>query len=160
MSSCIRILGVVPFLALAISALPTRAETAPLYLNPDAALDARVTDLISRLTLEEKATLLDHLGPMIERFGIRADQWNQCLHGVSWDGGPTTLFTIPTGLAATWNPKLIHQAATAISDEARAIYNAWHDDPNFKGTKKGLIYRSPVINILRNPYWGRSGEAW
>ncbi|HEY1921728.1 MAG TPA: glycoside hydrolase family 3 C-terminal domain-containing protein, partial [Tepidisphaeraceae bacterium] len=60
----------------------------------------------------------------------------------------------------TWNPSLIHDVANAISDEARAINNAWHVDLNFRGTKKGLIYRSPVINILRNPYWGREGEAW
>jgi beta-glucosidase len=130
------------------------------FRDPDAALDSRVADLIARLTVEEKATLLNHRGPTVERFGIRSDQWNQCLHGVSWDGGPTTLFPIPTGLAATWNSRLVHRVATAISDEARAIYNAWHDDRNFKGAKKGLIYRAPVINILRNPYWGRTGEAW
>ncbi len=63
-------------------------------------------------------------------------------------------------MAATWNPPLVREVADAISDEARAINNAWHVDPNFRGTKKGLIYRSPVINILRNPYWGREGEAW
>lgn len=145
------------------AAEPPPAPTAArdlLYLDADAPLDKRVADLISRLMLEEKAMLLDHCGPTVERFGIRSDQWNQCLHGVSWDGGPTTLFPIPTGMAATWNPQLIHEVASVISDEARAIYNGWHDDPNFKGTKKGLIYRSPVINILRNPYWGRSGEAW
>jgi beta-glucosidase len=136
------------------------AETDTLYLNPDAPLDQRVADLISRLTMEEKATLLNHKGPEVQRFHILADQWNQCLHGVKWNGGPTTLFPIPTGMAATWNPALIHQVADATSDEARAIYNAWHDDPNFEGDKNGLIYRSPVINILRNPYWGRDGEAW
>ena len=138
---------------------PVAAEK-PLYLNPDAPLDDRVQDLIGRLTLEEKGILLNHRGPTIQRLGIRSDNWNQCLHGVSWDGGPTTLFPIPTGMAATWNPPLIHQVADSISDEARAIYNDWHVNPNFKGTKKGLIYRSPVINILRNPYWGREGEAW
>ena len=147
-------------LAAVVLALHAQAEDTPAYLNPDLPLEQRVTDLISRLTLEERATLLNHKGPDVERFHIRADQWNQCLHGVSWDGGPTTLFPIPTGLAATWNPKLVHQVADAISDEARAIYNSWHDDPNFKGEKKGLIYRAPVINILRNPYWGRNGEAW
>ncbi len=136
------------------------AQEKELFRDPDQALEKRVQDLIGRLTLEEKAAILNHKGTDVGRFGIRADQWNQCLHGVSWDGGPTTLFPIPTALAATWNPDLVREAASAIADEARAIYNAWHDDPNFKGTKKGLIYRSPVINILRNPYWGRNGEAW
>jgi beta-glucosidase len=131
-----------------------------LFRDPDQSLKKRVDDLISRLTLEEKATLLNHKGPTVERFGIRSDQWNQCLHGVSWNDGPTTLFPIPTALAATWNPQLVHEVASVIADEARAIYNAWHDDPKFKGARKGLIYRAPVINILRNPYWGRNGEAW
>jgi beta-glucosidase len=154
------------------SAMPSRADLnpsplnapiaaeKPLYLNPDAPLDDRVRDLIGRLTIEEKGILLDHDGPTIERLGIRSDKWNQCLHGVSWDGGPTTLFPIPTAMAATWDPQLVHGVADAISDEARAINNAWHIDPDFRGTKKGLIYRAPVINILRNPYWGRDGEAW
>ena len=138
---------------------PIAAEH-PLYLNPDAPVDDRVKDLISRLTLEEKGILLNHRGPTIKRLGIRSDNWNQALHGVSWDGGATTLFPIPTGMAASWDPDLVHRVADATSDEARAIYNDWHTNPNFKGTQKGLIYRSPVINILRNPYWGRDGEAW
>ncbi len=48
----------------------------------------------------------------------------------------------------------------AISDEARAIYNGWHEDTNFQGYHKGLIYRAPVINISRNPYWGRIAECY
>ena len=55
---------------------------APLYLDINQPVDARVADLISRLTLEEKAILLNHQGPTIKRFHIRADQWNQCLDGV------------------------------------------------------------------------------
>ena len=137
-----------------------RADDQPGYRDYTRPVEVRVADLITRLTLEEKAALLDHKGPEVERFHIQSDQWNQCLHGVSWDGGPTTLFPIPTGLAATWNPELVHRVAAAISDEARAIYNAGLDDPDFKGARKGLFYRSPVINILRNPYWGRCAEAW
>jgi beta-glucosidase len=141
-------------------ALSTHAQTEP-FRNPALPVEQRVQDLLGRLTLEEKAVVLDHRGPTIERFGIIEDNWNQCLHGVSWDGGPTTLFTIPTGLAATWDPPLVKQVADAISTEARAINNAWKDHPQtFKGTRKGLIYRAPVINILRNPYWGRDNEAW
>src|SRR5580704_10876865 len=86
---------------------PIAAEH-PLYLNPDAPLDDRVHDLISRLSLEEKGILLNHRGPTIARLGIRSDNWNQCLHGVSWDGGATTLFPIPTGMAASWDPDLVH----------------------------------------------------
>ena len=149
----------VGWMGLALSAVAA-TESDSLFRNPDAPLDQRVSNLISQLTLEEKATLLNHVGPEVERFHILSDNWNQCLHGVRWSGGPTTLFPIPTAMAATWNPPLIHQVAEATSDEARAIYNAWHDDPAFKGNRNGLIYRSPVINILRNPYWGRDSEAW
>lgn len=146
------LLGLLPLSAVAQSE-PFRNATLP--------VEQRVQDLLGRLTLEEKAVVLDHRGPTIERFGIVEDNWNQCLHGVSWDGGATTLFTIPTGLSATWDPVLIKQVADTISTEARAINNAWKDHPeSFKGTRKGLIYRAPVINILRNPYWGRNNEAW
>jgi beta-glucosidase len=133
--------------------------SSPLYLDPAQPVERRVDDLIARLTLEEKATLLNHNGPDVARFGIRADKWNQCLHGVWWNR-PTTMFPIPIAMAATWDPALIHEVATAISDEARGIYNGWHNDPNFAGEKKGLIYRAPVINISRNPYWGRINECY
>jgi beta-glucosidase len=54
----------------------------------------------------------------------------------------------------------MHEVATVISDEARAINNGWREDPNFPGENKGLIYRAPVINISRNPYWGRINETY
>ncbi len=134
------------------------AET-PLYLDPAQPAEKRVQDLVSRLTLEEKAGLLNHAGPGVKRFNIKADQWNQCLNGVQWDR-PTTLFPICLGMSATWNTGLVQEVATVLSDEARAIYNGWKHDPAFPGAHKGLIYRAPVINIGRNPYWGRNYEAW
>ncbi len=135
------------------------AEEPPLFRDPTQPLEARVRDLIGRLTLEEKATLLDHNGPDVERFGIRSDKWNQCLHGVCWDR-PTTMFPVSIALAASWDPQLVHEVATAISDEARGIYNLWHQQPEIKAQHKGLIYRGPVINISRNPYWGRINECY
>lgn len=130
-----------------------------LFNNPKEPIEKRVLDLISHLTLEEKAILLNHRGPMIERFKIRSDGWNQSLHGVWWDR-PTTMFPVSIAMAATWDTKLIYKVATAISDEARGIYNGWHQDSNFTGEKKGLIYRAPVINVSRNPYWGRINECY
>jgi beta-glucosidase len=134
-------------------------EEALPFLDPNRPVEERVADLISRLTLEEKATLLNHKGTTVDRFNIRSDQWNQCLNGVKWDR-PTTLFPICLALAATWNTDLVHEVATVLSDEARAIYNGWHLDTKAPGEHKGLIYRAPVINIGRNPYWGRNHEAW
>ena len=141
------------------SASGAEADTAPGYLDPTLSVDARVADLVGRLTLEEKAMALNHRGATLTRFGLRADQWNQCLNGVKWDR-PTTLFPSCVGLAATWNTALVHSVATVLSDEARAIYNGWKRDAAFPGEHKGLIYRAPVINIGRNPYWGRNHEAW
>ncbi|MCC8424065.1 glycoside hydrolase family 3 C-terminal domain-containing protein [Mucilaginibacter sp. UR6-11] len=140
---------------------PSMAQTTdkPLYLDYTKPVDLRVKDLISRMTLEEKAEYLNHVGPDIPRFGIKSDKWNQCLHGVVWTR-PTTMFPVSIAMAATWDPRLVYAEATAISDEARAIYNGWHQDSNFQGEKKGLIYRSPVINISRNPYWGRINECF
>lgn len=138
--------------------VPLAAEK-PLYLDTNAAVDERVTDLVSRMTLEEKATALDHDGPDLDRFGLRSDKWNQCLHGVMWTE-PTTMFPVSIAMAATWDTNLVHAEAVAISDEARAIYNGWHQDPDFRGYHKGLIYRAPVINISRNPYWGRIAECY
>ena len=129
------------------------------YLDVSQPVDKRVADLVSRMTLEEKAEALNHVGPTLTRFNLRADQWNQCLNGVQWDR-PTTLFPSCIGMSATWNTNLVHEVANALSDEARAIYNGWHLDPNAPGQHKGLIYRSPVINIERNPYWGRNHESW
>jgi beta-glucosidase len=136
------------------------AKERPLYLDTQAPIDERVADLVSRLTLEEKAQALNHNGRDISRIGLRSDKWNQCLNGVQWTE-PTTLLPICTGLAATWNPEFIqNEAARVLSDEARGIYNGWRLDPNAPGQRKGLIYRAPVINIERNPYWGRNYEAW
>ena len=152
------------FFFLILSAFLAQAQmqqgnNAPLYLNPSEPVEKRVNDLISQLSLEEKAILLNHRGPVIERLQIRSDGWNQSLHGVWWDR-PTTMFPVSIAMAATWDTVLVHKVANAISDEARGIYNGWHRDTAFKGEKKGLIYRAPVINVSRNPYWGRINECY
>ncbi len=135
------------------------ASEKPAYLDPDAPLENRVKDLVGRMTLEEKAQSLDHKGPTLQRFGLRADQWNQCLNGVKWNR-PTTFFPTCIAMGATWDVPLVKEVASALSDEARAIYNGWKKNPKFQGDKKGLIYRAPVINISRNPYWGRIHEVY
>jgi beta-glucosidase len=122
-------------------------------------LEVRLDDLMGRLSLEEKAVLFNHRGPTLERLDIRSDQWNQCLNGVKWNR-PTTMFPTCIAMSASWNKELVREIADTLSDEARAIYNGWHLDPEAPGEHKGLIYRAPVINIGRNPYWGRNHEAW
>ena len=135
------------------------ADDPPPFRDPALPIEARLDDAIARLSLAEKAAVLNHRGSTVTSLGLRADQWNQCLHGVMWDR-PATLFPVCIAMAATWNTDLVHRVATALSDEARGIYNGWHLDPQAPGEHKGLIYRAPVINIGRNPYWGRNHEIW
>ena len=93
----------------------------PIYLDPAKPLDARVDDLIGRLTLAEKMSLLGTTAPAIDRLKIPAmNGWNQSLHGIVWTE-PTTMFPVPISMAATWNPTLVHDVAAAIADEGRAI---------------------------------------
>ena len=135
----------------------SQTASAPVYLDPSKPIEQRITDLIGRLTLEEKAAQLNHSNPGIPRLHIPLwGGWNQTLHGV-WSRQPTTLFPAPTAMGATWDPALVHTIADAMSDEARALYNSHADGPFMK---VGLVYRSPVINISRDPRWGRIGEVF
>ena len=129
----------------------------PKYLDPTQPMEQRIADLIGRLTLEEKAAQLNHLNTGIPRLNIPMwGGWNQTLHGV-WSKEPTTLFPAAIAMGATWDPELVHTITDAMSDEARALYNAKADGPR---SKHGLVFRSPVINISRNPRWGRIQEVF
>ena len=122
-----------------------------LYLDSSLPVEMRVTNLMAQMTLQEKATQLFHSGSVNARLQIpNYGGWNQCLHGVSYSK-PSTLFPVSTAAAATWDPDLVRSEADAIADEARA-YN--------QADAKGLIYRAPVINISRNPFWGRIQECY
>ena len=143
-------------LALLLTLAAASAQT-PLYQDPSKPTEARIRDLISRLTLEEKASQLNHLNTGIPRLNVPMwGGWNQTLHGV-WSKQPTTLFPQAIAMGATWDPELIHAATAAMSDEARALYNAKADGPR---SKHGLVFRSPVINISRDPRWGRIQEVF
>jgi beta-glucosidase len=135
------------------------AQNAPraTYLDPTKPMEQRVSDLIGRMTLEEKAQQLNHLNVGIPRLKVSAwGGWNQTLHGV-WSKQPTTLFPAAIAMGATWDPELVHTITGAMSDEARALYNTGADGPR---SKHGLVYRSPVINVSRDPRWGRIQEVF
>lgn len=111
---------------------------------------ARAAALVSLMTLEEKISQMGSGSPAIAHLGISAyGWWNEALHGVVSSG--CTVFPQAIALASTWDPNLIHQVATAISDEARVKNNT---------TGKGLTYWSPTINIARDPRWGRTEETY
>jgi len=143
--------------------MPIAGRTEPtgriVYKNPSASIDTRVADLISRMTLEEKVSQMLYNSPAIERLDIPAyNWWNECLHGVA-RAGRATVFPQAIGMAATFDEDLIHRISTAISDEARAKYNA----AIRKGRRLqygGLTFWTPNINIFRDPRWGRGQETY
>jgi beta-glucosidase len=143
--------------ALAVCSVSAFAQATPAYLDPAKPMEQRINDLIGRMTIEEKASQLNHLNTGIARLNVPMwGGWNQTLHGV-WSKQPTTLFPAAIAMGATWDPALVHTIADAMSDEARALYNAKADGPR---SKHGLVYRSPVINISRDPRWGRIQEVF
>ncbi|WP_324670639.1 glycoside hydrolase family 3 N-terminal domain-containing protein [Hymenobacter sp. GOD-10R] len=144
----------------ALLSLPkAQAQQQALYLNPNQPLSARVNDLISKLTLEEKvAQMLDQSAP-VQRLNIPAySWWNEALHGVG-RSGPATVFPQAIGLAATFDDDLAQREANAISDEARAMYNAAIAQNHYV-KYGGLTFWTPNINIFRDPRWGRGQETY
>jgi len=134
-------------------------STAPVYLDPNTPLDLRVNDLISRMTLEEKASQLVNQSRAIPRLNIpEYDWWSEALHGVA-RAGIATVFPEPIGLAATFDTPLIHDMAVVIGTEARAK----HEQAVRAGRRdvmEGLDFWSPNINIFRDPRWGRGQETY
>ena len=131
------------------------------YLFKDAGLsvDKRVDDLIQQLSPEEKINLLLYNSPGVARLGIpKYNWWNEALHGVA-RAGRATVFPQAIGMAATFNDSLIKKVADAISDEARAKFNAAVKNNN-RAQYLGLTFWSPNINIFRDPRWGRGHETY
>ncbi len=133
--------------------------TGQIYKDPSQPLEKRVDDLLSRLTLQEKASQLLSASPAIERLGVPAyDWWNECLHGVA-RAGRATVFPETIGVAATWDTDLVFRMATAISDEARAKHHEFVRRGK-RGIYQGLTFWTPNINIFRDPRWGRGMETY
>ncbi len=129
------------------------------YQNSSLSIDKRVDDLIQQLTIEEKINLLLYNNDGVERLGIpKYNWWNEALHGVA-RAGRATVFPQAIGMAATFNDSLIYKVATAISDEARAKFNAAIKNNN-RAQYLGLTFWSPNINIFRDPRWGRGHETY
>src|SRR3954471_9841412 len=129
------------------------------FENTDLTLDARVQDLVSRLTIEEKAAQMMHEAPAIPRLGIPAyNWWNEALHGVA-RSGVATVFPQAIGLAAMFDAPFLRQVATAVADEARAKYHEYQRRGD-AGLYKGLTFWAPNINIFRDPRWGRGHETY
>lgn len=134
--------------------------TRPVYLDPSRPLPERVSDLLGRLTLEEKLGQFIHPVNAIPRLGIPAyNFWSEGLHGVARNGR-ATVFPQAIGMAATWDPDLVHRVASAIGDEGRAKYHEAVRRQGESGMYQGLTFWSPNVNLFRDPRWGRGQETW
>jgi beta-glucosidase len=135
------------------------------FRNPSLPQNVRINDLISRLTTAEKISLLHQYEPAIGApLCLPAFKTGtEALHGVAWstdvnnngavvDANGTT-FPQAVGLASTWDPALIKQVGTAVGQDARG-YNAQNP------AVWGLNLWAPVVNLLRNPLWGRNEEGY
>lgn len=141
------------------------AARPPVYLDPRFSPVERAADLVSRMTLAQKASqLVSSRAPAIPELGVAAyGWWNEALHGVareqvpSTDGGNpvidinVTSYPSPLSLGSTWNPDLMYREATQIGDEAREV---------FLDNRLDLNMYSPTVNLARDPRWGRNDEVF
>ncbi len=147
------------FLLLLITATSALLAQQPAFRDSRLPLEKRVEDLLNRLSLEEKISLMGYNARPVERLGIPAyNWWNEALHGVA-RAGEATVFPQAIAMAATFNDSLLHEVADAISTEARAKFNLAAE----RGKHiqyMGLTFWSPNINIFRDPRWGRGQETY
>lgn len=122
--------------------------------------EVRAADLVSRMTLEEKAAQIQHGAPAIPRLGVPAyNWWNEGLHGVA-RADIATVFPQVIGMAATWDPELVQRVADTVATEFRAKYVSTRGADGSSVQYRGLTVWSPNINIFRDPRWGRGQETW
>ncbi|WP_395107886.1 glycoside hydrolase family 3 C-terminal domain-containing protein [Actinomadura sp. SCN-SB] len=162
----ISVLSGAALVATLVAAPPAAARDTLPFRNPDLPVDARVEDLLGRLTLDEKVSLLHQYQPAIPRLGIkRFKTGTEALHGLAWSTdinstppgavrtATATVFPQSVGLGATWNPSLMRRVGSAVGDEARG-FNKENSD------LWGLQLWAPVVNLLRDPRWGRNEEGY
>ncbi len=130
-----------------------------LFRQVDRTMEERISDLLSRMSLDEKISQMVYNSRAIPHLNIEEyNWWNECLHGVG-RAGIATVFPQAIGMAAAFNDELLREAADVIADEARAK----HHEAARKGDReiyKGLTFWTPTVNIFRDPRWGRGQETY
>jgi beta-glucosidase len=122
------------------------------FREPKLSFDERADDLLGRLTPAEKIAMLHQRSPAVDRLGLA--EWHtgqEALHGAAWRG-EATVFPQAVGLGATWDPALVQAVGEAAAREVLA-----------KHQENPLVSRnvwSPVVNLLRDPRWGRNEEGY
>ncbi|MBN2805881.1 MAG: glycoside hydrolase family 3 C-terminal domain-containing protein [Prolixibacteraceae bacterium] len=130
------------------------------FQNPNLSFEERAEDLISRLTLEEKAALMCDQSEAIPRLGIRKfNWWSEALHGYA-NNDSVTVFPEPIGMAASFNDELLYDIFNAVSDEGRAKYHQHLRRGNENKRFLSLSVWTPNVNIFRDPRWGRGQETY
>ena len=129
------------------------------YQNPDLSAEVRAKDLLGRLTLEQKVTLMMSDSHAIPELGIQEyNWWNEALHG-SARSGLATVFPQAIGMAASFDPELLQQVMDIASTEQRIKYIQARR-AGFVKRYSGLTVWTPNINIFRDPRWGRGQETY
>lgn len=119
----------------------------------------KAKDLVSQMTLEEKASQLRYDAPAIKRLGVPTyNWWNEALHGVA-RAGCATSFPQSIALSAMFDPDFMTEIGDIIATEGRAKYNVFSAEED-RDIYKGLTFWSPNINIFRDPRWGRGHETY
>ncbi|SBT11291.1 glycoside hydrolase family 3 C-terminal domain-containing protein [Vibrio celticus] len=154
-------------LPLCFAVLSTSAHSSPPpnvnkdipFYDHTLSIEQRLNDISERLTDEEKGHMITLWNKGVPRYGLKSFMPGEALHGLAAPrNNAATVFPQSIGLAATWAPEAVQRMGDAVSDEARAQY---HNGPVLKDGKKGpLTFWSPVINIARDPRWGRTQEAY
>lgn len=141
-------------------AVPLISQTQKLpFQDASLSFEERTDDLLKRLTLEEKVSLMQDVSKPIERLGIKTyNWWNEALHGVA-RSGIATVFPQPIGMAASFDADAVWRVFDAVSDEARAKHNYYSSRGEY-GRYQGLTMWTPTINIYRDPRWGRGIETY
>ncbi|MGZ3924138.1 MAG: glycoside hydrolase family 3 protein, partial [Flavisolibacter sp.] len=146
-------------LGLLLSSALAFAQQLP-YQNPNLSPEERAKDLISRLTLQEKALLMQDQSPAIPRLGIKKfNWWSEALHGLA-NNDSVTVFPEPIGMAASFDDALVYKVFNAASDETRAKYNQAIQRGQQNRRFLSLSVWTPNINIFRDPRWGRGQETY
>jgi beta-glucosidase len=136
------------------------------YADSSAPVEARITDLLRRMTVEEKVDAFS-TNPTVPRLGVVGTGHVEGLHGLAlggpghWEGRtgrdyetviPTTTFPQSRGLGQTWDPALLSEAAGQEAYETRYAFEKYH--------RGGLVVRAPNADLSRDPRWGRSEESY
>jgi beta-glucosidase len=149
-------------LALLAASRITAAQYQHPFQNPSLPAEDRITNLLSLMTLDEKVNCLS-TNPSVRRLGVKGTGHVEGLHGLAMglagDWGrktpvPTTIFPQSIGMAETWDPDLLQQAAAIEAFETRYMFQSE------KYHKGGLVVRAPNADIGRDPRWGRTEECY